>query len=142
MPSKNELRVAGNFGNLARISHFIEQAAVQAGLDDRGVYAMQMAVDEACTNIIEHAYGGEDKGDLRLSCTIKKDGLQVVIYDQGEPFDPAQVPELNTEAPLHERPSGGMGLFFIRNLVDQVEFRFGTPSGNQLILFKRREESA
>lgn len=141
MASKNELTVVGNFENLARISHFIEQAAAGAGLDERSVYAMQMAVDEACTNIIEHAYGGEGQGDLRLICTAKKDGLQVVIYDQGTPFDPAQVPELDTEAPLHERQAGGMGLFFIRKLVDQVEFKFGTPQGNQLILFKRRETS-
>jgi anti-sigma regulatory factor (Ser/Thr protein kinase) len=46
---------------------------------------------------------------------------------------------LNTQAPLEERPLGGMGLFFIRNLMDRVEFKFGTPQGNQLILFKRRE---
>jgi serine/threonine-protein kinase RsbW len=142
MPSKNELRVAGNFENLAQISHFIKQAATQAGLDDRGTYAMQMAVDEACTNIIEHAYGGENKGELRLSCTVKKDGLQVIIYDQGMPFDPSQVPELDTAAPLHERQTGGMGLFFIRKLVDQAEFKFGTPQGNQLMLFKRREKSS
>lgn len=139
MASKNELTVAGNFENLAQISHFVGQAATRAGLDDRGVYAMQMAVDEACTNIIEHAYGGEGKGELRLICTVNKDGLRVVIYDQGMPFDPAQVPELNTAAPLHERPSGGMGLFFIRKLVDEAEFKFDTPQGNQLILFKRRE---
>jgi anti-sigma regulatory factor (Ser/Thr protein kinase) len=142
MPSKNELTVPGNFENLARISRFIEEAAIQAKLDDRGIYAIQMAVDEACTNIIEHAYGGEGRGDLRLACTVKKDGLQVVIYDQGSPFDPAQVPALNTEAPLHERPSGGVGLFFIRKLVDRVEFKFGTPQGNQLILFKHREASS
>jgi anti-sigma regulatory factor (Ser/Thr protein kinase) len=66
----------------------------------------------------------------------------VVIYDHGAPFDPTQVPELDTEAPLHKRPAGGMGLFFIRKLVDEVEFKFGTPQGNQLILFKRREISS
>jgi serine/threonine-protein kinase RsbW len=139
MAAKNELTVAGNFENLARIGEFVEQAATQAGLDDRGVYAIQMAVDEACTNIIEHAYGGEGKGQIRLTCAAKKDGLHVVIYDKGIPFDPTQVPELNTQAPLEERPLGGMGLFFIRNLIDRVEFKFGTPQGNQLILFKRRE---
>jgi len=52
------------------------------------------------------------------------------------------VPEFNPQLPLHERQLGGMGLFFMRNLVDQVEFKFGTPQGNQLILFKRREQSS
>ena len=138
MTPDNELTIAGSFENLAKIGHFIEQAATQAGLDDRGTYAIQMAVDEACTNIIEHAYGGEGKGQIRLTCAVKKSGLQVIIYDQGAAFDPAQVPELNIHAPLEERPEGGMGLFFIRKLVDRVEFKFGTSHGNQLILFKRR----
>ncbi len=139
MASKQKLTVAGNFENLAKIGAFVKQAAVQAGLDDRGIYAIHMAVDEACTNIIEHAYGGEGRGEIHLTCAAKKDGLQVIIYDQGAAFDPNQVPELDTQAPLQAREPGGMGLFFIRNLVDQAEFKFGTSRGNQLILFKRRE---
>jgi serine/threonine-protein kinase RsbW len=111
-------------------------------LDDQELYAIEMAVDEACTNIIEHAYGGEGKGSIRLTCQVKQDGLQVTICDQGAPFDPTQVPDLNTEAPLHEREEGGMGLFFIRRLVDHYEFKFGTPQGNELTLFKRREQSS
>jgi anti-sigma regulatory factor (Ser/Thr protein kinase) len=141
MPSKNKLTVAGYYENLAKIGDFIEQAAKRARLDDRGVYAIHMAVDEACTNIIEHAYGGEGKGEIRLTCDIQKDGVQVVICDQGAPFDPAQVPEFNPQTPLDERKLGGMGLFFIYSLVDRVEFKFNTPQGNQLILFKRREQS-
>lgn len=142
MTSKNELTVSGDFENLSKICEFVEQAAFQAGLDDRGVYAIEMAVDEACTNIIEHAYGGEGKGDIRLTCQIQKEGLQVVIYDQGAPFDPSQVPQFDPQTPLEERSPGGMGLFFMHNLVDRVEFKFGTPQGNQLILFKRREPSS
>ncbi len=141
MPSKNELTVAGYFENLAKISDFVEQAALQAGLDERGVYAIQMAVDEACTNIIEHAYSGEGKGQIRLTCAVQKDGLQVEIYDQGAAFDPDEIPELNTEAPVEQRQPGGMGLFFIRKLVDRAEFKFGARQGNQLTLFKRRETS-
>jgi anti-sigma regulatory factor (Ser/Thr protein kinase) len=141
MAEKVQLTVAGFFKNLARISDFVSKAATRAGLDERGVYAVQMAVDEACTNVIEHAYGGEGQGQIRLICHIQPDGLQITIYDQGRPFDPDEVPELNTQAPLSERVEGGMGIFFIRRLVDTVEYKFNTPQGNQLILFKRREPS-
>ena len=135
----SQLTVAGYFKNLADVSRFIGQAAVRAGLDERATYAVRMAVDEACTNIIQHAYGGEGRGQIRLVSETQAEGLQVTIYDQGRPFEPSQVPELDPETPLPERQPGGMGLFFIRNLMDTVEFRFGTPRGNQLILFKRRE---
>ncbi len=139
--TKNQLIVSGHFANLAKISDFISQAAVKAGLDDRAIYAVQMAVDEACCNIIEHAYGGEGIGQIRLLYNIQADGLQVIIYNHGAPFDPSQVAELDTQAPLSERKGRGMGLFFIRRLVDSVEFKFGTPQGHQLILFKRREQT-
>jgi anti-sigma regulatory factor (Ser/Thr protein kinase) len=138
MAAKNEFVVAGDFENLAKIAEFVSGATRQAGLEERAAYALQMAVDEACTNIIQHAYGGEGKGQIRLTYQLRQDGLEIVIYDQGGSFDPAQVPELDTQAPLETRPRGGMGLFFIRRLVDKVEFKFGTRQGNQLILFKRR----
>lgn len=141
MATKKELTVPGYFKNLDKVGEFIKQAATQAGLDGQALYAIEMAVDEACANIIEHAYGGEGKGSIRLTCQVKRGGLQVTLYDQGAPFDPSQVPDLDTQAPLHERKEGGMGLFFIRRLVDHYEFKFGTPQGNELILFKRRGQS-
>jgi len=140
--SSNQLTIGGYFKNLIEISNFVGQAAVQAGLDERGVYAVKMAVDEACTNIIKHAYGGEGRGQIRLTCKVQIDGLQVTIYDQGKPFSPSQIPQLDTQAPLEARQSGGMGMYFIRTLMDDVEFEFGTPRGNQLKLFKRREPTS
>lgn len=134
-----KLRVSGKFENLVKIADFISETAARAGLDEKASYAVQMAVDEACTNIIEHAYGGEGKGEIRLACTIKRDGLQIVITDQGQSFDPHKIPKLNTQAPLSKRKQRGMGIFFIRNLVDELEYKFNTPQGNQLILLKHRK---
>lgn len=138
MDAKLELTVAGQFENLAKIREFVERLAALAQLDERASYAFQMAVDEACTNIIEHAYGGEGSNSIRLLGEPHPDGLAVIIYDQGQPFAPTQPPTLDTEAPLENRQAGGMGLFFIYKLVDQVEFAAGTAQGNRLRLFKRR----
>ena len=140
--SSSQLTIGGYFKNLAEVSNFVGQAAVQAGLDERGVYAVKMAVDEACTNIIKHAYGGEGRGQIRLTYKVRANGLQVTIYDQGKPFAPSKVPQLDTQAPLVARQSGGMGMYFIRTLMDDIEFKFGTAQGNQLILFKRREPTS
>jgi serine/threonine-protein kinase RsbW len=142
MSSTRKLTITGYFNNLAKIADFVNEAATQAGLDEKGCYAVQMAVDEACANIIEHAYGGEGKGKIQLNCQIQREGLQVTILDQGRPFEPEQIPELNTKAPLSERSPRGMGLFFIYKLMDRVEYKFNTPKGNQLILFKYREQGS
>jgi serine/threonine-protein kinase RsbW len=139
MVAKNHLYVSGHYKNLSKISEFIGQAAVVAGLNERAKYAIQMAVDEACTNIIDHGYGGEGLGSIHLTYNIQEDGLQVNIYDHGKSFDPSKVPKLNTQAPLSERKPGGMGLYFIHHLADTVEFEFGTSKGNRLTLYKRRE---
>jgi serine/threonine-protein kinase RsbW len=139
MSSLQKLTVAGYFNSLAQIADFVNQAAIQAGLDEKACYEVQMAVDEACSNIIEHAYGGESEGEIQLNCQVQAEGLQVTIFDQGAPFEPEQMPELDTKAPLEERSRRGMGLFFIRKLMDRVEYNFNTAKGNQLILFKRRD---
>ena len=133
------LTVSGYFENLAQIGDFVTQAADQAGLDDKAVYAIQMAVDEACTNIIEHAYGGEGNGNIQIACLPQPEGLQITITDHGQPFSPDHIPQLDTTAPLSERNRRGMGMFFIYNLIDQVDYQFDTPQGNTLILFKSRE---
>jgi serine/threonine-protein kinase RsbW len=142
MATARTLTVSGYFENLAKIAQFIDQAAAAAGLDERATYAIQMAVDEACTNIIKHAYGGEGSGQIRLTYQIEPEGLQVDIYDQGQAFDLADVPQLDVEAPLAERQRSGMGLFFIFELADEVEYSFDTPQGNHLRLFKRRSDTS
>ncbi len=134
------LEVKGVYSNLAKIGETVEKFSVEAGLDARSVYAMQMAVDEACSNIIGHAYGGEGKGVIKLHFRRINDGVQVVINDTGRPFNPENVPEPNVTAPLAERQEGGLGLFLMRQLMDEVSFDFGGGKKgdvNTLVLFKR-----
>jgi serine/threonine-protein kinase RsbW len=127
------------FDSLAAVSEFVTRAAEAAGLDARAVYAVQLAVDEACTNIIEHAYGGEGRGDLECTCRVNENGLTVILRDYGRPFDPTSVPEPDLYASLEDRKVRGLGLYFIRQLMDQVHFEFTANSGNVLTMVKRKE---
>ncbi len=129
----------GRFESLVRISEFVARVAQAAGLDTRAVYDVQMAVDEACANIIEHAYGGEGRGDIECTCCADKEGLTVTLRDHGHPFDPASVPEPDLRASLEDRKEGGLGLYFIRRLMDEAHFEFTPDSGNVLTMIKRKE---
>lgn len=131
----------GRFDSLARISQFVTHVAGAAGLGPTAVFAVEMAVDEACTNIIEHAYGGEGRGDIECTCQIDGDGLTVRLRDHGRPFDPSSVPEPDIYAGLEERREGGLGLFLIRKLMNEVHFEFTPESGNVLTMVKRKEPS-
>lgn len=129
----------GRYDNLAKICKFVVQAAEEAGLSDSAVYSVELAVDEACTNIIEHAYGGEDRGDIQCICKITEKGLTVILEDQGQSFDPAKVPKPNMKARLKDLKSRGAGLFLIRKMMDEVDFEFTKEKGNRLTMVKHKK---
>lgn len=141
MGQAQRLTVPGRFECLAQIAEFVTQAAREAGLTDDDVFHVEVAVDEACSNVIEHAYA-RTAGEIDLTCTIPEQGrLEVVIHDQGEPFDPAAVPEPNVGAgaSLDAVQAGGLGLYFMRQLMDVVRFDFSPGCGNTLYMVKRKQ---
>lgn len=138
MDAEDKLSFPGRFDSLAAIGEFVVRAAEAAGLDERAVYAVELAVDEACSNIIEHAYGGEGRGDIEIAWRISSDGLTVTLRDRGRPFDPAAVPTLEPRGSLKERDDRGLGLHLMRQLMDEVRFEFTPDSGNVLTMLKRR----
>jgi serine/threonine-protein kinase RsbW len=133
MPTKT---FPGRYDNLAKIRRFVSRCARQAGLDEKAVYAVKLAVDEACSNIIEHAYGGEDKGDIKCTCQISEGALTIILRDEGRSFDPEKVPEPRKDVPLKKIKPRGAGLYLIRQLMDEVVFDFSEGEGNTLSLVK------
>jgi serine/threonine-protein kinase RsbW len=128
----------GRYESLQHISDFISQAAQKAGLNDSAVYAVQLAVDEAATNIIEHAYGGEGNGNIECTYELLPEGLRVALIDHGKPFDPDEVPEPQTNGSLDDIKPRGLGLFFMRRMMDEVKFEFTRRSGNRVVMLKRK----
>lgn len=127
-----------NYKNLGLISQFIVDIAVEAGFTPSDVYAIQTAVDEACSNIIDHAYGEENIGDIKIKVTQTDNKLQIILIDQGEPFEPDDIPEPDISSPLELRKERGLGIFFMRKLMDDVYFEFSETKGNILTLEKHK----
>jgi sigma-B regulation protein RsbU (phosphoserine phosphatase) len=125
------------YENLAEINKFVTSAAEAAGLDEETIYAVQRAVDEACSNIIEHAYQGKEGGKIESLCIACEYGLITQFRDYGLPFDPNKIPSPNLNMELSERPVGGLGLYFMRQLMDEVSFEFSPNSiGNTITMVK------
>jgi len=122
--------------NLMVISDFIASVAGELDLDEDQTFSVQMAVDEACANVIEHAYGGRADGMLRIACEVVNDEVVVTIHDHGRPFDPRGVLRPDIAAPLEKRPEGGLGLFLMEKLMDSIEFKFNAVEGNVLTMRK------
>jgi serine/threonine-protein kinase RsbW len=130
------------FTNLAKIARFVRNAALQAGFDDKATYQVETAVDEACSNIIEHAYGGESSNQIECNCEILSDRIEITLIDNGLPFNPEDVPAPNTKASLKERENHGLGLFFMRQWMDEVYFSCSPDRRNCVTMVKNKESSA
>lgn len=132
------------FENLDKVREFVGEAAQNCRLNPSAIYAVQLAVDEAFSNIIEHAYGGESLEMIECTCQIMPTGLAITLRDCGHPFDPTAVPDPDLEADLEDRDIGGLGLFFIRQLMDEIHFTFASDAQtgkqcNVLRMIKRKE---
>jgi serine/threonine-protein kinase RsbW len=128
----------GEFSSLEKISDFIEKHAQICGLDENATYAVRLAVDEACSNIIEHAYGGEGLGNIECTCNVLDDGLEVVLRDKGKSFNPGEIQEVEVGVPLKKLGNRGAGIFLINKLMDEVHFEFSKQEGTTLVLKKKK----
>jgi serine/threonine-protein kinase RsbW len=127
----------GEFSSLAEISDFIAENTKIAGFDENQTYIVQLAVDEACSNIIEHGYGEKLSGVIECNFTQAEDGVTIVLKDTGKAFKPDEVPELKVGVPLSELGNRGAGLFLMNKLMDEVRFEFDELGGTTLTMFKK-----
>jgi serine/threonine-protein kinase RsbW len=131
--AKVELIITARLENLSVIADLIEATMQRWGLE-KGTYAVQTAVDEACTNIIDYAYG-DGEGQITLSLFHEGPAFGVTIHDQGKPFDPNTVPPPDLDSDLDNRRIGGLGIYFMKQLMDEVDYKFD-KNGNTLTMKK------
>ncbi len=105
------------------------------GINDEVLYDLQLAVDEACTNIITHGYNDMDPGSIILDLEFARDQVLITITDFGHSFEPGNAPTPDIHAPIEERKESGFGIFFIQQSVDHMDYKV-TEDGNKLILTK------
>lgn len=131
-----ELIVTSALDELPRVIDFVCQACADAAVPDDVVFACQLAADEACTNIMEHAYQGRTDGEIRISCRVSDDHVTLIFRDFGAAFEPETVERPSLDGALTDRQIGGLGLHFMRSLMDEVRFDFDPIQGNTLTMVK------
>ena len=106
-----------------------------SGVTKGVLYDIQLAVDEACTNIITHGYANMDPGSIVLDLELNSDCLRVHLTDFGHCFEPGNISVPDVRAPIEQRKAGGYGLFFIKQLVDLMEYQV-TENCNTMTMIK------
>ena len=132
-----ELTIASDMANLPQVLEFVRNGCLAAGMSDDAAFACELATDEACTNVIEHAYRGRRDGVIRITWQRNDDAFIVRLHDRGKPFDPAKISKPPLNRKLEERTVGGLGLHFMRSVMDEVRFEFDKNTGNTLTMIKR-----
>ena len=135
---RREIELEARAENLGRIRDFLEEACRETGVGRSDTHGLKLAVDEACTNVVEHGYAGMPPGPLAVSFQEGDREIAVTIQDRGRPFDPARAPAADVVSDWDERPIGGLGWHLIRQLVDEIRYDSNPETGNCLTLVKKR----
>ena len=131
-----------NYQALSAINEFIVAEASKVGFSSKEMYAIELSVNEAAANIIDHSYCGEDLGMIEIIAESNDDIFTVSLKDQGAPFDPAEIPDPDISSPLELRTERGLGVYTMRKLMDEVVFDFSHPGENTLVMTKRKKTQA
>jgi serine/threonine-protein kinase RsbW len=130
------MRWRADLAQLAGIREFVAEASRSLDADEQAIRDLQLAVDEVCSNSIRHGYGGQE-GQIEVSVERLGHSIRVVVRDWGMAFDPEQIPVPDPDVPLEERSLGGLGLFLVQQVMDDVRFEFNDSKGNSVTMVKR-----
>jgi serine/threonine-protein kinase RsbW len=135
MTGRFQITRAAELESLQVFRGFITECCARYDIPSDVVLDLKLAVDEACTNIIEHGYKGMDPGSVILSFRIEPDRILVQITDFGHVFEPVEAPKPDVEAALENRELGGLGLYLIYQTMDNIDYQ-SSEEGNTLTFTK------
>jgi serine/threonine-protein kinase RsbW len=124
--------------HLAKVRNFVAKHARRAGFIDADIADIRLAVDEAYTNIIKHAYQFDDSREVDISIEIDDDLISISIYDDGEPFDMDNYEAPDVAKKIKQKKRGGVGVYLINRLMDKVEYLHNQDGLNEIRMIKKR----
>jgi len=131
-----ELKVKSQTENLSEIRDFVSGNAAKAGISSSTIDNIILAVDEACTNIIKHAYKLSPQGEIIIRIDYNEEKFTITIIDYGKSFEPDRIPRPDLQKYYREHRVGGLGMYLMKSLMDDVEYKTVPGKYNQVLLSK------
>jgi serine/threonine-protein kinase RsbW len=122
--------------NLLVIREFVSEEARAFGFSDEDAANIILAVDEACTNIIKHAYQYATDKEIEVTVLRKNRSFEIRIFDNGRSFDPSTIRQPDLKEHIGHRKRGGLGVYLMKKLMDKVEYDFHKGKRNEVRLIK------
>ncbi|MED4586318.1 anti-sigma B factor RsbW [Brevibacillus choshinensis] len=122
----------------------VSGVANRMGFSYEEIEDIKLAVGEACSNAVKHAYRDDDKkGAIQLDCVVYSDRLRIVVTDEGKGLNSAPVADQLTPIyagrDIEEVEEGGLGLYLIHTLMDEVEIRSDNGVSVSMTKYVRRD---
>ena len=121
---------------LIAVREFVSEAARSFGFNDEEVSKIALAVDEACTNIIKHAYQYDPTKDITITVSRKGRAFEITILDSGRQFNPGTLTPPDMKEYLTHYRKGGLGVYLMKSLMDKVEYTMNPGKTNEVRLTK------
>ena len=116
------LTLVNDLRQVSLLSGFVDRIRKENDLAPALAARIHLALEEAVSNVIMYAYPEGTAGNMVLDAVRDGNRLQFTLVDRGKAFDPTTVPEANPEAPLEERPVGGLGIHLVRSIMDSISY--------------------
>ena len=133
---ERELIVKSSTDNLSLIREFTKTAASESGFPEDTIGKIILAVDEACTNVIKHAYKYSPEGEIIITAKFDNSKFTISITDEGTRFNPGIVPDPDLKEYHKQKRIGGLGMFLMKKLMDDVKYTSLSDNKNQVVLVK------
>lgn len=129
------LQITAELKNIPTVHRFIESGARDLAIGAEDVYDLRLAVEEVITNTITYGHPGR-AGTIQIELSREDNAVVVQLWDEAKVFDPTTSPPPDFSRPPSERPVGGMGLYLLRESVDEIRHEAIEGGGNHLTLIK------
>ncbi len=129
------LKIESKTERLIEVREFVSAAAREFGFTDEETSKIALAIDEACTNVIKHAYNFDPSKEITIDVNRGNGRFEVQISDNGKQFDPGGISSPDMKEYLSHFKRGGLGVYLLKSLMDKVEYNI-TPGSNQVRLIK------
>ena len=116
------LTLRNRLQDLPQVQQAAERLLTEHAVEPEPAYALQLAVEELISNVIRHAFDDKRLHQITVVIEISQSNVHLTIEDDGRPFDPNSLGELETPASLEEAPTGGMGVSLVKQLAGPIQY--------------------
>jgi serine/threonine-protein kinase RsbW len=134
------LKLSARLENLQRFMESVSGCARAQDFDQKKIQEIELAVEEALVNIFNYAYP-EAPGEVEVNCRADHDHFIIEVIDSGIPFDMTSLPDPNLAADVDERRIGGLGIFLIKRVMDEVRYRREEGRNILSLIIKKRKDT-